>query len=152
MARNTRSSALESRSARLKLPKRGKPYWVRIDRGLSLGYRRIETAGPWIVRKATGNGGNWIKNFAHADDFEESNGDSVLTFFEAQAIARTIARDGEASGGLITVATAIERYARDLATRGGRAYNARLARIHLPPALLGKPVGLLTVRDLKPLA
>ena len=117
--------------------------------GLSLGYRRIETAGPWIVSKATGNGGNWIKNFAHADDFEESNGDSVLTFFEAQAIARTIARDGEASGGLITVAAAIERYERDLATRGGRAYNARLARIHLPPALLGKPVGLLTVRDLK---
>jgi integrase len=149
MARNTRSSALESRNARLKLPKRGKPYWVRIDRGLSLGYRRIETAGPWIVRKATGNGGNWIKNFAHADDYDESNGDSVLTFFEAQSIARTIARDGEASGGLITVVAAIERYERDLATRGGRAYNARLARIHLPPALLGKPVGLLTVRDLK---
>ena len=101
------------------------------------------------MRKATGNGGNWIKNFAHADDYDESNGDSVLTFFEAQAIARTIARDGEASGGLITVAAASMRYARDLATRGGRAYNARLARIHLPPALLGKPVGLLTVRDLK---
>jgi integrase len=149
MARSSRSSALESRSARLKLPKRGKPVWVRIDRGLSLGYRRIETAGPWIVRKATGNGGNWIRNFAHADDFEESNGDDVVTFFEAQAIARTIARDGEASGGLITVTAAIDRYALDLATRGGRAYNAKLARIHLPPALLGKPVGLLTVRDLR---
>jgi integrase len=149
MARNTRSSALESRSARLKLPKRGKPVWVRIDRGLSLGYRRIETAGPWIVRKATGSGGNWIRKFATADDYEESDHDGVLSFFEAQAIARTIARDGEASGGLITVATAIERYARDLATRGGRAYNARLARIHLPPVLLGKPVSLLTVRDLR---
>jgi integrase len=149
MARSTRSSALESRSARLKLPKRGKPYWVRIDRGLSLGYRRIATAGPWIVRKATGNGGNWIKNFAHADDFEESNSDSVLSFFEAQAVARKIARDGETSGGLITVAIAIERYADDLKTRGGREYNARLARIHLSPALLGKPVGLLTIRDLR---
>ena len=114
MARSTRSSALESRSARLKLPKRGKPYWVRIARGLSLGYRRIETAGPWIVRKATGKGDNWIKNFAHADDFEDSNADSVLTFFEAQALARTIARDGETNGGLITVAAAIDRYADDL--------------------------------------
>jgi integrase len=149
MTRSTRSSHLESRSARLKLPKRGKPYWVRINRGLALGYRRIETAGPWIVRKATGAGANWIKNFAHADDFEGSNGDSVLTFFEAQAIARTIARDGEASGGLITVATAIDRYARDLETRGARQYNASLARLHLPPALLGKPVGLLTARDLR---
>jgi hypothetical protein len=149
MARSTRSSQLESRSARLKLPKRGKPYWTRISRGLSLGYRRIETAGPWIVRKATGAGGNWIKNFAHADDFEESNGDSVLTFFEAQAIARTIARDGEASGGLITVATAIDRYRDDLNGRGGREYNASLARLHLPPALLSKPVSLLTTRDLR---
>jgi hypothetical protein len=149
MARSTRSSALESRSARLKLPKQGKPYWVRIDRGLSLGYRRITTAGPWIVRKATGNGGNWIKNFAHADDFEESNGDAVLTFFEAQAIARTIARDGEASGGLITVSVAIDRYRDDLKARGGREYNASLARIHLPQALLSKPVSLLTTRDLR---
>jgi hypothetical protein len=76
MARNVRSSALESRSARLKLPRRPKPYWVKIARGLSLGYRRIETAGPWIVRRATGDGNNWIKNFATADDFEDSNGAS----------------------------------------------------------------------------
>jgi integrase len=149
MARSTRSSALESRSARLKLPKRGKPYWVRIDRGLALGYRRIETAGPWIVRKATGDGNSWIKNFAHADDYQESNCDAVLTFFEAQSIARTIARDGEASGGLITVSVAIDRYRDDLRARGGREYNASLARTHLPPALLSKPVSLLTTRDLR---
>ena len=149
MARSTRSSALESRSRRLSLPKRGKPVWVRIDRGLSLGYRRIETAGPWIVRKATGDGNSWIRNFATADDYEELNGDSVLTFFEAQAIARSIARDGEASGGLITVSAAINRYSADLATRGGHPYNARLARIHLPPALLSKPVNLLSARDLR---
>ena len=54
---------------------------------MSLGYRRIDTAGPWIVRKADGHGKNWIKNFAHADDFEESNGDGVLTFLEAQGVA-----------------------------------------------------------------
>jgi integrase len=149
MARNTRSPQLESRSARLKLPKRGKPNWVRIDRGLSLGYRRGETAGPWIVRKATGDGNSWIKNFARADDYEAANGDDVLTFFEAQSIARTIARGGEATDGLITVDKAIDRYALDLATRGGRAYNAQLARIHLTPALLTKPVSLLTVRDLR---
>src|SRR5262249_14409220 len=111
MARNIRSSALESRSARLKLPRSGKPVWTRIARGLSLGYRRIETAGPWIVRRATGDGGNWIKNFAHADDYEDSNGDDVLDFFEAQAVARSISRGGgEAGGGLIDVATALDRY------------------------------------------
>jgi hypothetical protein len=79
---------LESRTARLKLPKRRKPYFVRIDHGLSLGYRRNETAGPWIVRTTDGKGGNRMKNFARADDYEESNGNSVLTFFEAQSAAR----------------------------------------------------------------
>jgi integrase len=147
MARNVRSP-LESRSARLKLAKRGKPYWVRIARGLSLGYRRIDTAGPWIVRKATGDGANWIRNFAHADDFEVSNGDSVLTFAEAQHAARDIARGGE-SAGILTVADAIERYRADLKARGGHEYNADLAKLHLTPALLQKPVGLLTVAGLK---
>jgi integrase len=149
MARNIRSSALESRSARLKLAKRGKPYWVRIDRGLALGYRRLETGGRWIIRRATGDGANWTKGFATADDYEESNNDSVLSFFQAQSTARTIARDGEASGGLITVTGAIDRYADDLAVRGGEARNARTARVHLPPALLSKPVSLLTQRELR---
>ena len=149
MARNIRSPQLETRTGRLKLPKRGKPYWVRLARGLSLGYRRIDTAGPWIVRKADGHGTNWIKNFAHADDFEDSNGDGVLTFLEAQGVARTIARGGESAGGIITVADAIARYALDLQARGGRVYNAQLARIHLTSTLLQKPVGLLTVGELR---
>jgi integrase len=149
VARNIRSPQLETRTGRLKLPKRGKPYWVRLARGLSLGYRRIDTAGPWIVRKADGHSSNWIKNFAVADDFEPSNGDGVLTFLEAQGVTRTIARGGESVGGIITVADAIARYGLDLQARGGRPYNARLARIHLPPSLLQKPVGLLTVGELK---
>lgn len=149
MARNIRSPQLETRTGRLKLPKRGKPYWVRIARGLSLGYRRIDTAGPWIVRKANGHGANWIKNFAVADDHEESDGDSILTYLEAQALARTIARGQTAGSKLITVNDAIERYAADLKVRGGREYNARLARIHLPASLLAKPVGLLTIAELK---
>jgi len=132
------------------LKPQGKPYWVRLARGLSLGYRRGTTAGPWIVRKATGHGANWIKNFATADDHEESNGRSVLNFAEAQALARTIGRGGEAApGGLVSVSMAIDRYALDLQARGGCAYNAQLARIHLPPTLLQKPVMALNADELK---
>ena len=136
--------------ARLKLPKRGKPYWIRIDRGLSLGYRRIETAGPWIIRKSTGTGGNWIKNFAIADDFEESNGEHVLTFWQAQDKARAVAHGRESDGGKPgTVAEAIVRYADNLKAEGGNVYNARMARIHLPPTILQKPVALLTGKELR---
>jgi integrase len=149
MARSVRSSALETRTSRLKLAKRGKPYWQRLSRGLSIGYRRLETAGRWIVRSADGHGKNWTKAFAVADDHEESNGDTVLSFVEAQALARTISPHGDTAVGPITVAGAIDRYADDLAARGGRVYNARSARIHLPSMLLSKPVGMLTTHELR---
>ena len=58
---NIRDAALEV-DRPLKLPKRRRPYWVALARGLSLGYRRINTAGPWIVRSSDGKGGNRIQN------------------------------------------------------------------------------------------
>src|SRR5436190_1760333 len=45
MARSIRSNALEARTNRLKLGVARKPAWVRIGDGLSLGYRRNQTAG-----------------------------------------------------------------------------------------------------------
>ena len=142
MARNVRSARLETRSARAKLRQQGKPHWVPLGRGLALGYRKIANgAGRWVVRRADGHGANWTKAFAHADDFEPSNGDSILTYLEAQQAARAIARGDGTSGGIVTVRDAIDRYAADLRTRGGRPYNAKLAAIHLPSSLLQKPVG-----------
>jgi hypothetical protein len=61
MARNIRAPSLEHRTGRLKLPVRGKPYWVKLASGLSLGYRRNAVAGAWIVRRSDGKGGNWTK-------------------------------------------------------------------------------------------
>ena len=45
MARRVRNSVLEARSNRLKQPVAKKPVFVRIGPGLSLGYRRNQTAG-----------------------------------------------------------------------------------------------------------
>ena len=47
MARNTRSSRLETRTNRLRLPVAKKPVYVKIDRGIALGYRRNHGAGTW---------------------------------------------------------------------------------------------------------
>ena len=93
MARKVRSSPLETRSARLKLAARGKPYWVRINEGLSLGYRRNATgSGSWSMRVADGRGGNWVKVIAPADDFEGTAG--AQTFWEAQRKAVELHRGG----------------------------------------------------------
>jgi hypothetical protein len=42
---------LSTRSARLRLAPRGKPYWRELEQGLHLGYRRGATGGTWIARR-----------------------------------------------------------------------------------------------------
>ena len=92
MARSARAALLETRTARLKLPIRKKPYSVRVSPSLRLGYRRNQTAGVWSVIVADGKGGSWMKKFALADDFEESEGRHVLDYWQAQKQARLLAR------------------------------------------------------------
>jgi integrase len=149
MARNLRSSNLESRTARLRLAIQGKPYWLKLAAGLSLGYRRNSVAGAWIVRRSDGKGSAWTKGFATADDHEASDGDTVLTFFEAQTAARSIASGGKIVGKTQTVAGAIERYRGELVATGGNPYNARLASLHTPRSILDKPIQLLSVAELQ---
>jgi len=155
MARSTRAPLLETRTARLKLRVRKKPYSVRISPSLRLGYRRNRTAGVWSMIVADGKGGSWMKKFAIADDFEESDSRSVLDFWQAQMQARLLARgghDGESDYGKpATVAEALDFYEKDLAARGGMTFYPKRLRKVLPPSILTKPVALLTAKELSAL-
>lgn len=70
---------LETRTSRLKLAVAKKPVFVKIGPGIGLGYRRNKTAGTWVARVADGNGGNWTKAIGNADDFDDADGNHVLT-------------------------------------------------------------------------
>jgi hypothetical protein len=75
----------------------------------------------WSALKADGAGGSWLQRFALADDHEDANGSTVLTFWEATEVARKLARGddaiGEVEGGRpATVAEAVAAY-----NRGRRA-------------------------------
>jgi integrase len=147
-----RSSVLESPSARLRLAKSGEPRWVRIAKGLALGYRRLgpNTAGPWVIRSTVG-GKHWKKGFGTADDFEAANeANGIFDFWTAVRKAREVARGGgdADSTAIVTVQGALDAYQRDLKARGKNGYNARHGGLHLPAPLLGRPVGLLTTREL----
>jgi integrase len=153
MARNARSSQLENRTKRLRIAPRWKPYTVRVGPGVRLGYRRRQTAGGWSVIAADGKGGNWLKAFADADDFEDANGKTVLDFWQAQDLARRLARSGKgnevSSNTPVTVAAALDNYEADLKTRGGDVGNATRVRGHLSDTLLRKAVALLAASELK---
>jgi len=150
MARRPRSTKLETRTARLELPVRKKPHkFTTIAPGIALAYRRNRGAGTWVVRVADGHGGNWTKGFAVADDHEDADGSNVLTFWQAQDKARTLARGNVDDGRPCTVTEALDAYAADLKARGGLIANAFRVRYHLPPALASKTVSLLTSRELQ---
>jgi hypothetical protein len=150
MARRTRAPKLETRTTRLKLAVRRKPYFAVIAPGIGLGYRRNAGAGTWSVRVSDGHGGNWLKGFSVADDYEEANGDSVLTFWAAQDKARSIARAGEGSGERpATVSEALDAYEANLRARGGALGNVTRVRFNLPSTLAARPVGLLTAKELR---
>ena len=154
MARNIRSAQLETRTARLKLEIRKKPYAVRVAPGVRLGYRRNAAAGTWSVIAADGRSGNWVKRFGLADDHEEANGEQVLTFWQAQERARKLARGGrnaepEDDGRPATVSEALDAYQSDLIARGSDVHNVARVRGHLSHALNAKTVALLTARELR---
>lgn len=152
MARKVRHSALESRSARLKLQVRRKPYpGPSLARGVSLLYRRNRTNGTWVVKASNGHGNYWTKRIADADDFAEANGKDVLSFFEAQDAAKQLARGDAASGdnGPLSVDGALTAYEADLTARSSNPYNAQWPRVHLTSVLRSKPVALLTSNELQ---
>ena len=152
MARKVSFSALESRSARLRLKIRRRPYsGPSLARGIALMYRRNKTNGTWVLKASDGHGAYWTKGFALADDFEDADEKNVLTFYQAQDQAKKLARgeDGSAESTLITVDGALTDYKTDLTARSANPYNAEWPRVHLTSMLLSKPVAMLAATELK---
>ncbi|MEY9183132.1 hypothetical protein ABIG06_004713 [Bradyrhizobium sp. USDA 326] len=156
MARSIYSEKLKNRTNRLKLPPKRKPYKVLIAPGIFLAYRRNagrrvegddrrrDAPGTWSVEC------QWLKRFALADDYEDANGTSVMSYHQAMARALKLARGSDAdSDKPVTVAEAIDAYATDLAARGGAKYNATSVRNHMTSAMLSKVVMLLTETELR---
>jgi integrase len=129
MAPRVRSSKLENRSARLRLPRRKKPYSVPIMRGVHLLYRRNKTAGPFMVRVCHGDE-DWTEALGIADDYDAADGKNILTYWQAQDLARMRARGGKPTSDL-SVKARVEHYRSDLQNRGRELKNASRVLFHL---------------------
>src|SRR5215216_5537067 len=103
MARSIQSNELKNRTNRLRLPIRKKPHKLLIAPGIFLCYRRNSGPGTWSVEAG------WLKRFALADDHEEANNKSVMTFWQAQkrALAMVRGNDGD-DDKPVTVAEALD--------------------------------------------
>jgi integrase len=137
MARMVRNSVLETRSNRLKLRVAKKPNFVRIGPGLSLGYRRNQTAGTWVLRVADGRGGSYTEAIGFADDHDEPDGHQFLDYWQAQERAKITARrqGGVPGAEPLTVRLAAETYLDWLTAKNARTAadtRGRLKRHFLP--------------------
>jgi integrase len=142
MARTARAGFLETRTARLKLASKKKPYWSRSGKtGVHIGYRRRkphgrDANGTWVARRYTGAGNYETEGFAEADDFSEADGVSILTY--EQAITKLGGQLSQVQKRTrYTVGRAIEDYIAHLALNATTAPETRGTLKHYLIGFLG---------------
>jgi integrase len=130
MARKVHNRDLDNRTSRGRLPAKGKPYYQRLDEGLHLGYRRLSGgSGTWVMRRYVSAGSYVVERLATADDRSDANDVDVLSFDQAQRLARKLrderVRAAAGKHGPLTVADAVETYLRHLEESRGRKVDER---------------------------
>lgn len=137
MARTARNAPLETRTGRLRLKVRRKPYWTPTGRqGVYVGYRRLEKGnGTWSIKRYLGRntkvGGRYeTKGLeAEADDYATADGTAVLTYFQAVELAikhAGVEMTEAQRTRRYTVANAVADYVRWLQTHRKTAHDSKL--------------------------
>jgi integrase len=149
MARHIWSQDLSTRTARLRLEIRKRPYSIRLGNGINQQYQRNKGPGSWLSATADGKGGQRVRRIGTADDYEDSNRSDVLSFAEAQDRILLFARRGPhaVDDGPVTLEQGIDLYRKDLETRGRDPRNASRILLHLPKRLLDSTILALAARD-----
>jgi integrase len=158
MARTVRDAKLETRTARLALKASGKPYWRSIDEGLHLGYRKGSRGGKWVMRRYIGGQSYIVETIGTADDIIDADGTAILTFSQAQALARQLFVERKRTdaglptraSGPYTVGSCLADY---LAWLEQHRKSARVIRwtaeASILPQLGGRPCANLTTDELR---
>jgi hypothetical protein len=121
MPRSARNTALETRTARLRLAVRRTPYYAKISQGLRLGYYRGASAGSWIASRYVGDEKYVTGTIGIADDMIAADGLRVFNYWQAQDQAKQWATrqleiaEGRLRDGPYTVADAVKDYLSEIA-------------------------------------
>ena len=143
MARTKRSAKLDTRNARLKLATEAR-HQEPLSPGKYLAYRRPKSgaAGSWLARwydSETRKDGQ--ERLGSADDFQDANGQMVLSYAQAQAKAQSWFKEREHQAihgdkslpqdGPLTVAQAVDRYLDRNEAQGGKSVKDMRQRAEL---------------------
>jgi len=152
MPRAARSVKLETRTARAKLPIRRAPYFLKVAKGLQLGYYRGGNAGTWIGRRYLGTRQYETTAIGSSDDTTVADNVAVFDFWQAQGVLRRWAERGRlADHGIVrtgpyTVQAAVADYLAEIAVEK-RASAVKSAEYVFKASVLPK-LGHLLVEQL----
>lgn len=159
MARTVRDTNLETRTARLRLTARRKPYWRVLESGLHVGYRRTKDGGgTWVARRFLGEGRYAEKGIGTADDLQDADGEIVRSFTQAQDAARKWWRlEQRKERGLplqegpYTIAAALKDYFGERERKGSKGIekDQSAADLRIVPSLGTVEVAKLTPRRIR---
>jgi integrase len=124
MARPSAEYDTTTKTARLRLKPRPKPYFRHVGPGKGLGYIRVKAGpGKWLAREWMG-GLYKTRIIGLADDIGRADGRDVLTFDQALRIATAPTLPPRSR---LTVADAIDAYITTLASRSDHSKGAKQA-------------------------
>ena len=153
MARTVEDAKLQTRAARARLAERSEPYWRAISEGAHIGYYKGPRGGRWVARfRKPGEAGGYAKRtLGQADDVRGADGESVLSFAQAQELARVwfdeLARNGRPRGSTsYTVGQALDDYLQNFAGKSIGATKNRVEAI-IKPSLGLIPLDKLTTKQ-----
>jgi len=138
LGRRVKDARLENRTSRGKLPRRSEPYWRLISEGCHLGYYRGARVGKWVARfRRPGSGRGYAKKtLGEADDLLDADGQIVLSFDQADALARrwfdTVPGRGSGRTGF-TINNALDAYISGFAGKSVTATKSRVESVIRPP-------------------
>jgi integrase len=144
-----KEATLSSRAARARLKSGRQPHWRNVVPGkVHLGYQRWkgDREGRWVLRRLVGPDKYSVMGLGRADDAAAANGDTVLSFEQAEAKARSLVEARVGKIERLTVRQAMERYI-DNKRSTGQSVSDVLSRgsAHILP-----PLGDLVVSELTP--
>ncbi|MCZ6679144.1 MAG: tyrosine-type recombinase/integrase [Candidatus Poribacteria bacterium] len=156
MPRSQRSNSFGTRSSRFKHLSACKEHWTAADEGVSLGYRRGKTKSVWYVRTYKGSRKYEQKPIGLADDYQDADGEQILTYFQAQDRAKERARRARDQERPLlgrsgyTVADAVEAYLDHYRTESGKQTREveRVFHRDILPTLGSRPVESLTRQEI----
>jgi integrase len=130
---------LDNRTSRLKLRVRLEPYWRLVSEGCHVGYYRGARAGKWVARyRCPGSGRGYTKHtLGEADDVRDADGESILNFEQADAVARQWFDEIAKAGGkrsAKTVSDALDIYMTNFTGKSVAKTKARIEAV-IRPAL-----------------